>query len=232
MSVMGALRVSCPACGHDFEMQAAESVNADRRPDLRDSILDGSFQVQACPCCTKAFRLDPKFNFLDVGRGHWISSQPLEQLRDWAALEDVASTIFAKAYGADAPASARQIGDKLSARLTFGWPAFREKLIIRDHGLDDLTLELTKLALIQGVGGAPLKPGLEFRLEAVEGDDWLMGWVDGQTGREHDVMQVPRAVYDSVVAAPQAWAELRAQLSDGPFVDIQKLFIGEGRARG
>jgi hypothetical protein len=101
---------------------------------------------------------------------------------------------------------------------------------VRDHGLDDVTLELAKLVVIRGFGGAPIQPGIEFRLQRIEGDDFFTSWIDAQSGREIDPLQVPRAVYDSVVAAPEAWAPFRAQLSDGPFVDIQKLFIGEGRS--
>ncbi len=230
MSMMEPMMVTCPACGHDFEMMAAESVNADRRPDLRESILNGTFQAQACPACGKEFRLDPKFNYLDMGRGQWISIQPFEELENWTALQDEAKSIFDKAYGSGAPPSARAIGDTLTVRLTFGWAALREKLVASDHGLDDVTLELTKLAVIGGFGGAPIRPGTEFRLGSVEGNDFYMSWIDAQTGREIDALLVPRAVYDSVVAATEAWAPFRSQLTDGPFVDIQKLFIGEGRS--
>jgi CpXC protein len=229
MSLMGSLTVTCPGCGHDHEMLAVESVNADRRPDLRENILDGTFQVETCPSCRRDFRLDPKFNYLDVGRGQWLSIQPLEELRNWIEMEDEAKTVFDEAYGDGAPSSARAIGNKLTARLTFGWAALREKLIVRDHDLDDATLELTKLALMGGFGGAPVQPGIEFRLAGIEGDDFIVIWIDALTERPIDTLLVPRAVYDSVVAAPEAWAPFRAQLTDGPFVDIQKLLIGEGR---
>jgi hypothetical protein len=230
MSMMRALMVTCPACGHHFELMAADSVNADRRPDLRQSIMSGTFQVQSCPSCQKEFRLDPRFNYLDMGRGQWIVIQPLEELANWMELEDETKMIFEEAYGSGAPTSAQAIGATLTVRLTFGWAALREKLVVRDHGLDDVTLELAKLVVIRGFGGAPILPGIEFRLQRIEGDDFFMSWIDAQSGREIDPLQVPRAVYDSVVAAPEVWVPFRPQFSDGPFVDIQKLFIGEGRS--
>lgn len=36
---------TCPACGAELEAETVASVNADRRPDLRDAILDGIFSA-------------------------------------------------------------------------------------------------------------------------------------------------------------------------------------------
>ena len=38
-----------------------------------------------------------------------------------------------------------------------------------------------------------------------------------------------REMLDAIEADPAGWAAMRARLTDGPFVDMQKLFIGEGR---
>jgi CpXC protein len=229
MSMISAQLVSCPSCEHDFEMESFDSVNADRRPDLRDSILGGTLQVQACPKCAASFRLEPKLNYLDLERSVWVSAQPLQELGQWVEREDEAVATFNEAYGPQAPASARDVGGGLKPRLTFGWAALREKLLAQDAGLDDTTLELAKLAIIRGAGGAPIQPGVELRLMSVADDQLQMSWIDARTEKVVEGLLVPRAVYDSVVAAPEAWAPFRAQLSGGPFVDVQKLFIGEGR---
>ena len=90
MSIFVPMTVQCPACQERLSLSAVFSVNADRRPDLRKAILDRSFQVENCPKCQERFRLDPAFSYLDVGRGQWLSVQPLDQLESWIAAEDEA----------------------------------------------------------------------------------------------------------------------------------------------
>jgi hypothetical protein len=45
------------------------------------------------------------------------------------------------------------------------------------------------------------------------------------TERVVDTMKVPRTLYDDIAADPEAWQELRAELSQGMFVDSQRLMI-------
>ena len=115
MSIFKPMTVTCPSCEEAFEIDAAESVNADRRPDLRDAIIDGSFQVMTCPSCGETFRLDPVFNYLDIGRGQWLSVQPLERLTEWIEEEDETIETFEGAFGSGAPASIRD-SNPISAR--------------------------------------------------------------------------------------------------------------------
>ncbi|MFY9477088.1 MAG: CpXC domain-containing protein [Aquabacterium sp.] len=229
MSIFRSLNVTCPACGKDFVMQAAESVNADRRPDLRDAILDGSFQVEACPHCGERFRLDPRLSYVDIARGQWISVQPLEDVGDWVAGEDEAIAMFDKAYGSQAPASAREIGEALRLRLVYGWSALREKLVVAEHGLDDVTLELMKLALIQGLDHAPLARGNELRLETADPESLELRWVKAESDEVIERLRVPRSLYDGIVDDEAAWAALRQSTAEGPFVDMQKQYLGQGR---
>lgn len=231
MSIFRSLNVTCPACGKDFTMQACESVNADRRPDLRDAILDGSFQVETCPHCGERFRLDPRLSYVDIGRGQWISVQPLEDIGDWVGGEDEATDMFDKAYGSQAPQSAREIGDALKPRLVYGWSALREKLVAVEHGLDDVTLELMKLALIQGLEKAPLARGNELRLETADAENLELHWVKAESDEVIERLRVPRELYDGIVNDEAAWAAVRQSTSDGPFVDMQKQYLGQGRQR-
>ena len=234
MSIMNDVTVTCPSCEAQITVTAVESVNADRRPDLRDEIIAGTFQVQQCSDCEAEFLLDPQFNYLDMGRGQWFSIQPLGLLGDWMALEDEAISTFDLAYGEQASPQAREIGDSLSPRLVFGWAALREKLLIGEAGLDDATVELTKLAMIRGLPGAPLRAGTEMRLLNVspETGDMVFEWQDNLTGETVETLIAPRSLYDSILEAPEAWAQMRGVLEDRVFCDVQKLYIGEGRAAG
>ena len=56
MSVFHTETINCPACATPVEFKLVFSVNADRRPDLRDAIIAGTFQRQPCPSCGTAIR--------------------------------------------------------------------------------------------------------------------------------------------------------------------------------
>src|SRR5690242_13955186 len=137
--------MNCPHCGQALEFQASASVNADRRPDLRAAILDGIFQRETCPHCGESFRVEPELNYLDVARGQWIAAFPVDWVDRWPELEATSVGAFAQAFGAQASDAAREIGDTLKPRMVFGWLALAEKLRAAEAGLDDATLELTKM---------------------------------------------------------------------------------------
>jgi hypothetical protein len=224
------MNVNCPKCGAVVHMDAVGSVNADRRPDLRDAILANHFQDTSCGACGTGFRLSPELNYLDVGRGQWITGLPAEQIADFLELEDQAQSVFDTSYGAKASPAAREIGSGLTPRLTFGWPALREKLQLRELGLDDVVVELLKVDLLRRLPEAPLAPGVECRLVDVVGDLLHFVWVESDTEDVRSDFRVRRALYDAIAADPKGWSGVRDQLTDGPFVDMQKLYLGEGRA--
>lgn len=225
MSLFRTFTVACPACGTAVEFSVVNSVNATRRPDLRDAILDGSFQRKTCTNCDESFRVEPEFNYLDVGRNQWIAAFPLSKLGEWDKWEQHARDIFDRAFGARASAPAQAIGADLVGRLTFGWAALREKLVAGERGLDDVTLELCKIAMLRGLEGQPLANHTEVRLFGFEEQDFVMGWIVATSEFPVDMMRVPRALYDEIAADAEGWQELRNELSSGLFVDEQKLMI-------
>ena len=229
MSMFITQSVNCPSCNHGFDIEVVESVNADRRPDLREEIIAGTFQVQSCPECDAEFRVDPLFNYLDMANGVWIAAFPLSDLGNWVEKEDEANRTFAAAYGADAPGPAREIGEMLEVRLVFGWAALREKIYLAAEGMDDVTIELTKLAVMQGAGGAPVQAGVEFRMRNKTETTLHLSWINAQSNEAVETLTAPMALPESIEEAAEDWAPMRARLTDGPFVDIQKLWIGDGR---
>jgi hypothetical protein len=225
MSLFKNVTMPCPACGQEIEFEAVHSVNADRRPDFRDEILNGTFQSISCDKCQFVFRLDPEMTYLDVGHGQWIAVHPFGSMGEWETLEAQAQAAFDRSYGPTAPSAARELGAGLKPRLTFGWGALREKIFIQAQGLEDIDLELTKIAVLNGSDAAPLTAKTELRLADVQGDTFVMAWVVAETGEVAEKLAVPRGLYDDISADQAGWKALRGELQGRFFVDMQRLML-------
>jgi hypothetical protein len=225
MSLLIRAAFACPVCTAGNEAEGAASVSADRRPDLREAILDGSFQQFACRACGAPIRLQPRFTYMDIARGQWIVAHAAADLPDWRILEDEARVVFAHSYGEAAPRAARRIGAGLRARMVFGWPAVREKLLCGVFGLDDVTLELTKLAVLRDVPGAPFGDAAELRLDGMEDADLVLQWSSVDNEASLTRLRLPRTVYDEIATDADVWAEPRDEFSARPFVDLTRLLV-------
>jgi len=224
MSVFTTLEFTCPDCGASLEYDNYDSINADRRPDLRDEIFNDTLSSVHCEACDKDFRPEPNLNYLDFKAGIWVMAKPIYNISHWDVEEAKATALFAGAYGAGAPASAREIGDALTPRLTFGWAAFREKLVLKEAELDDLMIERTKLTVIANRPGNPIQPGVELRVLDVREQAFRMAWIDATTGEGLQQFDIQRALYEST-ANTEDWAEIDKKLNAGIFLDIQRTFI-------
>jgi hypothetical protein len=228
MSLFFPTTLACPKCGEPVEFQANASVNADRRPDLRAAIINGTFQQGTCGKCSTVFRLDPQMNYLDVGRGQWLAAFPVAKFDEWATKEAETRTAFAKAYGEQSSSAAQEIGDELKPRLVFGWAAVREKLVAAEQQLDDVELELLKISLLRGMDNPPLAPGTELRLTTVdlEQNELVIASFETQSGRLIEELRLPRDLYDEIAGDKQGWQPLRDDLLAGLFVDYRRLLTG------
>ena len=231
MSIFQKTQLACPGCGTEVDFQTVHSVNIDRKAELRDQILAGTFQQEKCPSCDKSFRLDPRFTYVDLGRKQWIAVHELDQLERWQEVEEETKRLFDAAYGAQAPLAARVIGKTLRPRLVFGWAALSEKLIADQDGLDDVQLELMKIGLLRNLQSSKFTLEMETELRftgASDGDDGPelnLAWLAGRWSVFLEGMTVPRGVYDDIEQGGDEWKALRESLSAGPFVDMERLIV-------
>jgi hypothetical protein len=228
MSIFLPAALKCPKCGAETDVQRNASVNVDRRPDLRVAILDGSFQSEACGECGTALRLPPHLTLLDLGRNQWIMAEPVSLLEQWQAAEADARTTYAETFGDDASPAARELAKDLKPRLVFGWPALREKLFAHDLGLDDVTLELLKIAIMREVDKPPMADQTELRLVGGDAKTLNFLWVVAETEAPLAALPVPREIYDDVAGDLEAWALLRVEFEGKLFVDLRRLTAGAG----
>ena len=223
MSIFRSHTLACPSCGAPVEYELVHSVNADRRPDLREAILDGSFQLQECPGCGTRLRCEPEFTYLDQKRGQYIGVWPASRRHEWQACAAKTREVFDHSLGAQAQREARALGEKLSVRTEFGWPALVEKLLASDAGIDDSTLEAAKLAVMRTQEESPLPGRLELRLVAADDGDPVLAWLGGGSeGEALPALKVPRKLIDAIEAEPARWQAVRDSVAEGDVVDFQR----------
>ncbi len=226
MSIFRTVQVTCPSCEATVSFDLVHSVNADRRPDLRQAILDRSFQRQPCPSCKYVFRMEPELSYMDMRRGQFLAIWPSQAVEDFETYEERSRSRFEQAYGADAPPEAQDIGRLLTPRVVFGWIALNEKLIAQEAGVDDVLLELAKLALIRTDAEGPgLSVGNELRLIGVEEKKLVLGWFPRGSEELTDVVAVSKDLLKEIESQPDQWKELRDELANSYFVDYRRFFI-------
>ena len=216
MSIFQLETVPCPKCAASVEVDACYSVNADLRPDLLASTLDGAFQKSTCPACSSEFRLEPKLTWMDAGRGRWISARPAEELLLWADQEVKAKATFARISGT--------LSADVVPRLTFGWAALREKLLLMRRGLDDVAVELVKIAAIRDLDTVTFSARRALRFIDLRDDALIFAWVDDLAGADSEGLSIPVSTY-TAVRTGSGWDPLRRAVSVGPFVDARRLML-------
>jgi hypothetical protein len=223
MSIFHKAHIECPTCSTPADIERSASVNADLRPDLRAAILDGTFQSVLCAKCGARLRLPPHLTFMELGKSLWVAVEPASLLPDWEKIEDGVWKTYTRAFGDAAPPSARAIGAGIKPRLVFGWAALRETLICTDLSLDDITLELLKIAILRNVDESPMADETELRLVGGNATELHFAWFESISEQRLAELAVPRAAYDGIAADPAPWAALRDILTGVFFVDLRRM---------
>ncbi len=225
MSLFQTESARCPYCQGTIRFEVVYSLNADRRPDLRDAILDGSFQRETCAGCGKPMRMQPRFAYVDNARRQWVLVDASSEMANWPELEDVAQETFANSYGEGASRIARELGRAMVLRVTFGWAALSEKLRCVEAGIDDVALECTKMLVMRGSGEAPIADDMDLRLVEADAKQLAFAWVRSNDEVVVEALTVPRAVYEGVLNDAKGWAGMRAALQEGCYVDVNRLLV-------
>jgi hypothetical protein len=169
-------------------------------------------------------RLPAHMSYTDQTRGEWILVEAPEEADTADLTEEDARKVFDDLYGASAPDIAQEIGRDLKPRVVFGWPALREKLFCSEYALDDVVLELLKIATLRNIQNSPLSDATELRLVGA-GDGMLkFAWLESMSEQQISLLNVPHDIYDDI-AADAAWTTLRGQFDGHYFVDFKRLLM-------
>ena len=140
--------VVCPMCGELGKAEIFTSVNVAKHKSYRDKVLDGELFSWTCPSCAYNARLTYPILYNDMKNRFMVYLIPkIErfQLCD-KELEEKYSNLR-----------------NISKRVVSDFNSFKEKIFIFESRLDDMAVELTKVAISQTVskklGGVEVSEG-------------------------------------------------------------------------
>jgi hypothetical protein len=108
-------------------------------------------------------------------------------------------------------------------RLVFGLLALREKLIAHQENLDDASLEVMKLELLDAHPDLVRKATHRLRL-ADAGENLLSFAARDDKGRWQGAAAT-RARLAAIHTDPGPWATTRATVLEGPYVDLGRMLV-------
>ncbi|MDC0659343.1 hypothetical protein N6L27_15165 [Leisingera sp. SS27] len=90
----------------------------------------------------------------------------------------------------------------------------REKLLVRWLGLDDATIEMTKLRILRSVEPVPIAEGIELRLTETdeEADGYVFAWQETASQHLLEYMTIPAQLYRAIQGNSEGWAAILQRL--------------------
>lgn len=227
MSIYEKRTLTCPHCGHQVEKSVAVSLNAARARVQRQEILDGTFQRFECETCHERFRADGPLIYIDFDQKVWIGVFPAPWESAWWKHEQEPALSFQRNIEENSPPMVKEWAPGFVIRAVFGLEGLREKLVAHAAGIDDRVLEAYKLDLLRGMGPYELSGRARPRLRKVEGGELFFHVPRPEPGNPGRVamVRVAAAELARIEANRAAWAQTLDTLSEGPYVDLGRIFI-------
>lgn len=225
MSISENRTLTCPHCAHEIVASVAVSLNAASARVQRQAIMDGTFQRFECESCHQRFRADGPLIYSDFDQKLWIGVFPAPSEATWWKHEQEPALAFQRHLEENSPPMGKDPG--FSIRAVFGLENLREKLVAHAAGIDDRVLEAYKLDLLRGMGPHELSGRARPRLRKVEAGELFfhVPRPEPETPNRVAMVRVPRAELDQIDTSREAWTKVIATLSEGPYVDLGRIFI-------
>ena len=248
MSQTATHEVRC-TCGATLSVFCADSINAERHPNMREAILARTLHVFRCAACLASIAVDKPFIYVDLGRRQLYGVQPPALRAQEREHGQELVEVFERTLGRQAGAAARALfdADSFHVRLCYGNEALREKLVAHDAGLRDLPLEALKAELLAGTPALREANVIALHLDRADDRELVFfaerlaeqpaGPAAAQAGEPaaepapgqaevapallEQAVTAERTRYDALAAVP--WAELLERfpgIASGPHVSI------------
>jgi len=82
MSLPTVVQVRCPSCGRQYAVQSHQAIDAKREPQLKTVLLQGRFNLAACPQCGAQAALNRPFLYHDGEKSLFLLYQPMDLRAD------------------------------------------------------------------------------------------------------------------------------------------------------
>jgi hypothetical protein len=227
MSIYEQRTLTCPHCGHQAVQSVAVSLNAARARVQRQAIMDGTFQRFECDACRERYRADGPLIYIDFDEKLWIGVFPAPWESTWWKCEQEPALAFQRNVEENSPSMVKEWGPGFTIRTVFGLECLREKLVAYEAGVDDRVLEAFKLDLLRSMGPHELSRRARPRLREASASELSFDVPrpePADPGRIAKV-KVARAELARIDANRAAWDSVLATLSEGPYVDLGRIFI-------
>jgi len=216
----------CGECGNQIAIEVHSSLNFSRQPELLEALLLGTLQLGQCEKCQSYLRVEPEFSVVDLKNNIWIGAFPAASLPHWKNCEDVCKKTFDKSFGPTAPEEIQEMGKTITPRMTFGWAALKEKMMLNQLRFDDLVFESAKAQLIESQA-APAPEEASLRLTGLDPQGFIFRWVhhlnDEYLGEK---IQAPLNFVQIQQQSPLKKPDINERLKGGFFIDLYKLNSG------
>ncbi len=149
MSTLSLITTGCASCGASVQGEIAIMVNADRRPDLRRAVIEGTFNRLVCGACGHRASVVRTVGLFDWGRKQYLVCYPRWAEVHWRDLSRATDESLHRNLAVAAPRGFARTAEVFRTRVVFGYDSLREKLLAWDAGLDDVAVEQAKMTLLQ-----------------------------------------------------------------------------------
>lgn len=158
MSQLRKERIECPECHQEGEFDLWTSVNVDLDPELREKIFSDELFMYHCPHCGKVTGIPAGTLYHDMKHRFMLFFDFFKpENYDYAPMEMPEGLPLQEGY---------------RFRTVFGLQRFKEKIVILEHGLDDVAIEHQKYMISHVICPEITEKGYElFFVRTEEADE-------------------------------------------------------------
>jgi hypothetical protein len=148
MTLINNVDIKCPKCGTVFNAPYYQSVNVTLDPELKNKVLENSINIFECPNCKLSPIILPEpFAYHDMQRRLYLTLYPESSILKWPEYE-LGTLLQNKKLQEVFKSQDKKIFD-FKTRIVFGWAYLLEKIRIFDSDLDDCSIEMLKVRVLQ-----------------------------------------------------------------------------------
>ncbi|MEP3388400.1 MAG: CpXC domain-containing protein [Reichenbachiella sp.] len=179
------------SCGHEITVKYVHSLNIERVPKVRESIINREFQRYTCEACGQLHYFENKFLYCDPGRNTLYLVKNSGDQPSWQQESEELSL---------APEKFAQIEiDTSDLRIVYGLEELREKLIIQNYGFNDKDIETIKVLILHEHPFLLQTPRLQLTFNILNEEKQVMSFI----ASHHHSNQVftidfPKSIFDSL----------------------------------